>query len=70
VDDEIPYDPILFLKAANEGIPIVISAPSSPPAQAFRRLAASLVGPTVQQPAAEPAFKGKKPLLRGLLGRH
>jgi len=70
VDDEIPYDPILFLKAANEGIPIVISAPASLPAQAFRRLAAALVGPVTQEPAAEPAFKGKRPLLRGLLGRH
>jgi pilus assembly protein CpaE len=69
VDDEIPYDPLLFLKAANEGIPVVISAPSSPPAQAFRRLAASLAGPVTQAPAPEPAFKGKRPLLRGLLGR-
>jgi len=70
VDDEIPYDPLLFLKAANEGIPIVISAPSSLPAQAFRRLAAALVGPVAQEPAAEPVFKGKRPILRGLLGRH
>ena len=70
MDDEIPYDPILFLKAANEGIPIVISAPGSPPAQAFRRLAASLVGPVAQEPATEPAFRGKRPLLRGVLGRH
>ncbi|MET0773340.1 MAG: AAA family ATPase [Candidatus Limnocylindrales bacterium] len=69
VDDEIPYDPILFLKAANEGIPVVISAPSSPPAQAFRRLAATLVGPVTPEPAAAPSLRGKRPLLRGLLGR-
>jgi pilus assembly protein CpaE len=70
VDDEIPYDPLLFLKAANEGIPIVISAPSSLPAQAFRRLATALVGPVTQAPTAELTLKGKRPLLRGLLGRN
>ncbi|MEZ4597821.1 MAG: AAA family ATPase [Chloroflexota bacterium] len=35
IDGEIPYDPLLFLKAANEGIPVAISAPSSPPTQVF-----------------------------------
>ena len=70
VDDEIPYDPLLFLKAANEGIPIVISAPSSLPGQAFRRLATALVGPVTQAPTPELTLKGKRPLLRGLLGRN
>jgi pilus assembly protein CpaE len=70
VDDEVPYDPLLFLKAANEGIPIVISAPSSVPAQALRGLAAGLVGPIAQEATPEPTIKGKRPLLRGLLGRH
>lgn len=70
IDDEIPYDPLLFLKAANEGIPVVISAPSSAPAHAFRRLAARLVGPVVQEPAAAPIVRNRKPLLKSLLGRH
>jgi pilus assembly protein CpaE len=70
VDDEIPYDAVLFLKAANEGIPITISAPASAPSQAFRRLAASLIGPVTQEAAAEPVMKGKRPLFRGLLGRN
>lgn len=70
IDDEIPYDPLLFLKAANEGIPVVISAPSSSPAQAFRRLAARIIGPQVQEAPPLPAARNKKPLLRSLLGRH
>jgi pilus assembly protein CpaE len=71
VDDEIPYEPLLFLKAANEGIPLVISAPTSPPAQAFRRLASRLVGPPPQPDAApESGVRVKRPLLRNLLGRH
>ena len=39
------------------------------PAQAFRRLANVLVGPMTQEPAPVPTLKGKRPLLRGLLGR-
>src|SRR5690606_24932762 len=70
VDDEIPYDPLLFLKAANEGIPIVISAPSSQPAQAIRRLASRLTGPVVPDAPREPVVRNRKPLLRSLLGRH
>lgn len=71
IDDEIPYDALLFLKAANEGIPVVISAPSSAPVQAFRRLATRLVGPVApREPVeGETVAKGKRPLLRGLLGR-
>jgi pilus assembly protein CpaE len=72
IDDEIPYDPLLFLKAANEGIPVVISAPSSAPTQAFRRLTTRVVGKVeAKEPAAaEPIAKAKRPILRGLLGRH
>jgi len=70
IDHEVPYDPLLFLKAANEGIPVVISAPTSPPAQAFRRLASRLMGPVVQEAPTAPEVRNKKPLLRSLLGRH
>jgi pilus assembly protein CpaE len=70
IDHEVPYDPLLFLKAVNEGIPVVISAASSPPAQALRRLASRLMGPVVQQAPAEPVSRNRKPLLRSLLGRH
>ena len=44
VTAEIPYDPGLYLKAINEGVPIVRSAPTSPPARALARLAAIATG--------------------------
>jgi MinD-like ATPase involved in chromosome partitioning or flagellar assembly len=44
IEAEIPYDPGLYLKAINEGIPIVRSAPTSPPARALARLAAIAIG--------------------------
>jgi pilus assembly protein CpaE len=40
IEAEVPYDPGLYLKAINEGVPIVRSAPTSPPARALARLAA------------------------------
>jgi pilus assembly protein CpaE len=44
IEAEIPYDPGLYLKAINEGVPIVRSAPTSPPARALARLAAIATG--------------------------
>ena len=44
VQEEIPYDPGLYLKAINEGIPVVHSAPTSAPALALGRLAATATG--------------------------
>jgi pilus assembly protein CpaE len=38
---ELPYDPFLYLKAVNEGIPIVIGAARSVPAERLLRLTAS-----------------------------
>ena len=35
---ELPYDPFLYLKAANEGVPIVTGAPRSLPAERLTRL--------------------------------
>jgi len=76
IDIEIPYDTLVFLKAVNEGIPLVIGAPNSPRAQAIRRLAASLLVEPTRDPAAAtaapvaaPADKARKPLLRGLRRR-
>ena len=51
IEAEIPYDPGLYLKAINEGVPIVRSAPTSPPARALARLAAIVTGgPVVAAP--------------------
>lgn len=41
---ELPYDPFLYLKAVNEGIPIVIGAPRSGPAERLVRLSSSAFG--------------------------
>jgi pilus assembly protein CpaE len=44
VEAEIPYDAGLYLKAINEGIPIVRGAPTSSPARALAKLAAGVTG--------------------------
>ena len=41
---ELPYDPFLYLKAVNEGIPVVVGAARSAPAERLARLAASAFG--------------------------
>jgi len=58
---ELPYDPFLYLKAVNEGIPIVIGAPRSAPAERLLRLSASAFGEdglTPAQAAAAPKKSG------------
>ncbi|CAN5776124.1 response regulator [soil metagenome] len=64
---QVPYDPELFLTAANEGKPIMIEAPRSPQAQAFRRLAGLLRGETDGPPAA--AAQDRRRRLGSLLKR-
>lgn len=55
---ELPYDPFLYLKAVNEGVPIVIGAPRSIPAELFAKLATATFGvDTVDVPAATEARK-------------
>jgi pilus assembly protein CpaE len=41
---ELPYDPFLYLKAVNEGIPVVIGAARSVPAERLVRLTGSAFG--------------------------
>ena len=41
---ELPYDPFLYLKAINEGIPIVIGATKSPPGERLIKLSGSAFG--------------------------
>ncbi len=68
VHTEIPYDPVLYLKAVNEGIPVVISSPASAPATALRRLADRLRGeePAQSALAGAPPPPERKAFLRGL----
>ena len=56
---ELPYDPFLYLKAVNEGVPVVLGAAESPPAQRLVKLAATVFGEDgYSVPAAEPARRG------------
>ncbi len=68
VSADLPYDPFVYLKAVNEGVPVVRSAPKSAPAEHLRRLAGLVFG--VDRPAAVPtAAPGEKKEKRGLFGR-
>ena len=55
VEMELPYDPFLYLKAVNEGNPIVVGAPRSVPAQRLVALSASAFGANGLQVPAMPA---------------
>ncbi|MCU0477391.1 MAG: AAA family ATPase [Chloroflexi bacterium] len=44
VDAELPYDAGLYLRAVNEGVPVVRSTPTSAPARALARLALLAAG--------------------------
>lgn len=59
---ELPYDPFVYLKAVNEGVPVVIGAARSAPAERLARLSASAFGDdglTAAAPvAAEPRKSG------------
>ena len=74
---DLPYDPIVYLKAVNEGNPVVRSAPKSVPALSLRALADVVFGPMALSGARTPApaaaaagAKAKpKPEKKGLFGR-
>jgi pilus assembly protein CpaE len=44
VGAELPYDPFLYLKAVNEGVPIVLGAPRSPAAERLVKLSSAAFG--------------------------
>jgi pilus assembly protein CpaE len=64
---DLPYDSIAYLKAANEGSPVVRSAPHSNAAIKLRELATVVFGPMTETTngAADPAPRER----RGLFGR-
>jgi MinD-like ATPase involved in chromosome partitioning or flagellar assembly len=41
---ELPHDPIVYLKAVNEGVPVVLGAPQSEAAARLRSLTNTLAG--------------------------
>jgi pilus assembly protein CpaE len=76
VTAELPYDPFLYLKAVNEGVPVVIGAPRSAAADRLTRLTDSIFGaqpvPALQPgvaPAPVPEPQRRQRGLSGLLRR-
>lgn len=67
----LPHDPFLYLKAVNEGVPIISGAPRSAQAEAFTKLAAEVFGAARPTVAADPAGheERKGHLFGGLLRR-
>jgi pilus assembly protein CpaE len=66
---EIPHEPVLYLKAVNEGIPVVRGAPRSAPAERLRRLAGLLAGSTEAVAVTGPGEAARPRGLGGLLKR-
>ena len=64
----LPYDPELFLRAANEGIPVVLANKDSIAAKRIERLAAILLGEALPQ-GAEPVARKQRRGLSALLSR-
>jgi pilus assembly protein CpaE len=65
VSVRIPYDPLLYLRAANQGTPVFSGAPTSQPARRFDQLAAVILGEDAPVAAVEPRRRG----LAGIFGR-
>jgi len=61
----IPYDPLLYLRAANKGTPVFAGAPTSQPARRYDQLAGILLGEDAPGSATEPRRRG----LAGIFGR-
>ncbi len=61
IDLELPYDPALYLAAANAGEPLVSGAPRSAPAERLEALAGLLLG---ERPAAMDPLRAAHPRQR------
>jgi pilus assembly protein CpaE len=62
----IPYDPLLYLRAANQGTPVYSGAPTSQPARRFDQLAGLLLGEDAPASLPEQRRRG----LAGIFGRN
>jgi pilus assembly protein CpaE len=60
---EVPYTEIEMIRSVNEGVPLVIGRPTSPAAEAFRRVAQVVIGVAEQAPSVSKSGR------RGLFGR-
>ncbi|HEX5465622.1 MAG TPA: response regulator [Candidatus Limnocylindrales bacterium] len=68
VDLELPYEPMIYLKAVNEGVPVVRGAPRSGPAERLTRLA-EILGGTSPEPETRAPAPQRNGRLGGLLRR-
>ena len=68
ISAQLPYDPFLYLKAVNEGNPVVRGAPRSVPAEAFNRLAEEAFGRERPTVVASPSTDGTGERKGGLFG--
>ena len=66
---DLPYDPIVYLKAVNEGNPVVRSAPKSPAADKLRTLATIVFGAALLPVARHRGQGGEEGPLRPSLNR-
>jgi Flp pilus assembly CpaE family ATPase len=61
ITTDLPYDPFLYLKAVNEGVPIVLGAPRSPAAEQLVKLSTTAFGADgFTVPEMEPEKKGRR----------
>ena len=61
ISARVPFDAFLYLRAVNEGVPVVTIAPKSPPGVRFEKLASVLLGeedPVRATEAARPRGLG------------
>jgi pilus assembly protein CpaE len=54
---ELPYDATVYLKAVNEGVPVILGAPKSVPAERLRALATIVFGPAESTATGSPKEK-------------
>ena len=60
---EVPYTEVEMMRAVNEGVPLVISRPTSPATAALRRVAQATIG-IHSAPSTTPARRQRKSLFR------
>lgn len=55
---EIPYTEVEMIRSVNEGVPLVMSRPTTPAAVAMRRIAQAVIG--IEQPQVVPKREGRR----------
>ena len=55
---EIPYTEVEMIRSVNEGVPLVMSRPTTPAAVAMRRIAQAVIG--IEQPEVVSKREGRR----------